>query len=1576
MTILHCYRVAIVSLFFLFPTTLLANTPYVVSPNIQAQDRYRQAFNPALIQTNKIETSRAYQKKYPIIQSDGYIEYELSGREFTTDPTLFETIRQDELFKQIPKTIQLGPPRLELRYLIQLDGQLADDLFISYYLFKEPDFPGQYSIEVQKGNNLLRFGQQNLGFKPVPFLQTKQSFEGVQFQSTQQNWNTTFAVGRARSKPQKYETFASNQTQFQLGNNFILEGSETVYINNQTVDPKDYILNYISGNLSFSRTLSPSDVIKVIYQFTNPVEDFIPSLSNKSILGHQFEWAPKDEVPTQKYLRLPASQSYRLDQDHRYWRRFYLDLPEDHHYLENVILRHQDQTLIENIDYRIQDQKIHFFHRSFEVNDLLSIEYDYVETELISEPLEIQSTQGPFYLLYGNIVPESLSVRYEEYDAQEYIDYIVDYKTGSLFFTYPIPSDADIMVDYRYLKEVVQDEAKPSSAWQVRSSYLENRSKSNDDTLQTQIETIQASQVSIVDGLQQIQLAQGAINTDKALQFSTEALANQVVSINAYKGQVFMAADATIPNGLVITYQHFQLFSAQYSFTGTGSSRYDSRQNGYTPPTLPIAFNGIYKIIISENGQELYVLNSENQDREFIVNYEDDGQYFTLDFLVGQQSLLTQLPQPNQTITVFYSYDSSTRENAFDDSHQVLDVGVSYSPIETWRLDAELAESRVNLRSNEISQSTQLVSDGRLTAYDLNANSLLIKQGSETVFVNGVSRRPFIHYTIDTINGRITFIEPIPVGTPILVSFTVIDEVQPIQQHARAFSLKNTLNSSQKGLWSVSNEFKTLAPEFVPIGQLNETPGETIVQNTMTWANSPRLNASVNHRSSLLNGSSVLSDRQLHHIDSTVSIPIYDIDSRHYVRLEKDQKEVVTTVPSSLDGLSTFNKESLGAKSSTLIEYSPRFKLGSSHRQINLYGTISKQDLQNHLDQNSEIRFYKIQSDIVYTVLNPWGVQSLQFRPLAGVSLENSSVFDDYTARKEGLIIGLGLNSTLMKGLTEDARIERNALTFTRNTTDIDDIIYNYHSHLNYVPFQWLQSHYKIDHTEDFGPVIGQEYLVHDQKDISLKRFNPRPILNRFDAPPFLIQSFNSAYFTGKHYTMYRRENNQLTLTDTTLKQVALYQVKLAPGLQLDRTHVSTTDREYLDLHQTSCQTFHNSSSNSLQWNAETTYEPTLPYLNVFRHKYSLRNTRLRSESLTDFTDRRTEIDTLIQENDSKHHISMTPQHLNLGPISFYQTTGSFLWHRQVQHDENTTESTNTSTFLDNFNLLERQVSVESSVFRRLDSSLSYTRHDDYYNRNKSSTTVGSLFKRQHQIDSEFTVSPWTSIDVGFGINTLYLSQFSDTDVYVPTDTLLNSSDTALFYRKKGGNLGLDYHMTQTIDLHVGSQLYFTEQEQTLPLINETFKEFTNDLGSTWSPLSGLKIRYDLRFHQLKNNQDNFDGESRKLTIIYNPIHYKNYNIDIKLTEEQHSGFGFNQIENDLSQQLSGTVLRQQIRERKDKVFKASLLLTIDIPLDSYRYLDTLKITGEGYFKTISDDFIDNNNYDISGFYLKASILL
>ena len=117
-----------------------------------AGNRARQPYQPThfSLYQNQDET---IEKSYPILNNSGYITYMFSGREFSNDPDLFDTIQRDETFLKIPKSIQLGPPRLELSYLLELKGQLDDDLFVSYYLFKEPDFPGKYSIEIRKNTN-------------------------------------------------------------------------------------------------------------------------------------------------------------------------------------------------------------------------------------------------------------------------------------------------------------------------------------------------------------------------------------------------------------------------------------------------------------------------------------------------------------------------------------------------------------------------------------------------------------------------------------------------------------------------------------------------------------------------------------------------------------------------------------------------------------------------------------------------------------------------------------------------------------------------------------------------------------------------------------------------------------------------------------------------------------------------------------------------------------------------------------------------------------------------------------------------------------------------------------------------------------------------------------------------------------------------------------------------------------------------------------------------------------------------------------------------------------------------------
>ena len=78
---------------------------------------------PSYTHKNTIETQPT-KNIYPDVNSTGFIEIKLSGRDYTNDINKLDTIRNDEYYKKIPKDIMKGSTKLENRYNIELHGKL------------------------------------------------------------------------------------------------------------------------------------------------------------------------------------------------------------------------------------------------------------------------------------------------------------------------------------------------------------------------------------------------------------------------------------------------------------------------------------------------------------------------------------------------------------------------------------------------------------------------------------------------------------------------------------------------------------------------------------------------------------------------------------------------------------------------------------------------------------------------------------------------------------------------------------------------------------------------------------------------------------------------------------------------------------------------------------------------------------------------------------------------------------------------------------------------------------------------------------------------------------------------------------------------------------------------------------------------------------------------------------------------------------------------------------------------------------------------------------------------------------
>ena len=149
------------------------------------------------------------------------------------------------------------------------------------------------------------------------------------------------------------------------------------------------------------------------------------------------------------------------------------------------------------------------------------------------------------------------------------------------------------------------------------------------------------------------------------------------------------------------------------------------------------------------------------------------------------------------------------------------------------------------------------------------------------------------------------------------------------------------------------------------------------------------------------------------------------------------------------------------------------------------------------------------------------------------------------------------------------------------------------------------------------------------------------------------------------------------------------------------------------------------------------------------------------------------------------------------------------------------------------------------------------------------------------------------------------------------------------------------------------------------------FRQIKGSTGIVVTPLSGLNFGYDYSIKQLHSNEfNNVTGYQDIFSVIYNPIKYENFELQFKFTLDRNWGFGFNTIEQAQLLQTNNELTSIDIISRDDQIYLSSLNLNIKLPINNSEHLESVILTGEGYFKKIIDKFNPENELQLTGFYL------
>ncbi|MFC1559927.1 hypothetical protein ACFLZ2_02195 [Candidatus Margulisiibacteriota bacterium] len=191
-----------------------------------------------------------------------------------------------------------GPWQESLK--LKITGKLSEKLSVSYDLEQQQDLPDRHNVQVTYDKTQLNFGDFQATFGGNEFASATKSLNGVMVTS-KDNWYDMILVpsSKLKSYTQFLATQRGNNTMgpYNLGHNSIIEGSEIIELNNVKLRRHmDYTIDYFEGKVTFKRILSPEDEIKYIYEYTNIIDLFFPTVSKRDFIGLRFDVKQLDQA--------------------------------------------------------------------------------------------------------------------------------------------------------------------------------------------------------------------------------------------------------------------------------------------------------------------------------------------------------------------------------------------------------------------------------------------------------------------------------------------------------------------------------------------------------------------------------------------------------------------------------------------------------------------------------------------------------------------------------------------------------------------------------------------------------------------------------------------------------------------------------------------------------------------------------------------------------------------------------------------------------------------------------------------------------------------------------------------------------------------------------------------------------------------------------------------------------------------------------------------------------------------------------------------------------------------------------
>ncbi|MGE4170434.1 MAG: hypothetical protein AB7F28_06915 [Candidatus Margulisiibacteriota bacterium] len=1571
----------------------IPESPYLDTPN---RDSFRYPFPPP--------------NPYPDLNLAGFYEGKISGRNYepksVTDPR-WNTIRNDPIYNKLPPDVLVGDPRIELRYRFNVDGKLDEDLAVHYDIEQEPDFPGKYDIKVKYKKTEMTFWQFDSEFKNGEFINLQRALDGFKLTSYDDNWETIVAVGRQRSEPRKYDTNGDGSNIIKLGNTSILEGSVKVFVNNGLkTEGVDYTINYYSGEITFKERKTVEDFIRVIYEFTNPIEDFLPVLSRKNFIGGQFIWRSTPKPVETKYS---GKSTEELWPNPSASSNVTFKLKNSYLVLGTEMLTLNNRPLRKNKDYTLDQQAgtITLLDETLGPDDRLVMSYEYYQIEDNADDLIGSNSTGPYLLSRKNILFGTVSVVANGLAMTEGVDYTLDYAAGKLNFRFPIAYPSVITAVYKAVKSSVAiPKIKDATPFSVGVTYLNEYVRSQDQQLESAVPTETYTVSSNVFHTNSF-----PINPSKDVTVLVNGATANVVVSNPYTGEITIVSPVISGSAKVdVTYTYRKSLRTTAIFqvkNPRSDGLYSTQANDFFLKDTPVKYKGISYISIYR-GVEIRLADGQ----DFISDYDPNGQQgqqLAIRFLKADpsnQSTLTDLPRAGERITIVYDYTPASSPDPGNIDQKMVGLTFGAKLTDELSVNTEVAGAQNNFeRPKKSTTFTQAGTGQDSTEYILGQNNIV--ENSEYVYLDNRLQTKDRDYVINYLNGRLRFrnLTPGPNNT-IRVDYDYFDTTAVTKAGVeKDFKFATKVGVAYKtDTLDIKTSLKNIDRDFVPLAPIQDPKGSTAFTNAVVWKLSPleTLSTDYNHfqifRAKKDNNSDAFLNQDEFKVGSRLLFWDGYFDTTQQFRYFQEIQDPLTTVATeNLHDVDSYTYAYDGSVSFGPDTFRTKITKGLARSTNDFLDRVALSD--NYVDKTS------LESTMAFR--NVFLLGDTRFSPLYDRSqtttvtqvsptqnLDAVSTRTTYGFKSRFVphpTLSMSANYDLQEIKDQGSAVSEN-VTYVRN---------NYYD-ADFNPFGWVQSRADYQRSEAESPLVGQKGHMEERTNFRISRFSPYGMATSalgVSQREVWLSPIRESYLSFDVNDSNTRDNNDKNLFNRNHNRLGLYQVTPWTGLRLSQIFWENERSGGLTSLETTTVSRNATTREYDHQGATFSVTPEWSILQLFTYQFDYdqaNDKNLNNQVANSGTSNRTTENRPFFKRNQR--LSFSP-----GEVRFL---GISLGKSYAVLEENWNNNTNsrrsedylpdgtvvtTSVFQDNASIKTLKLSAGCVPFQTitLDGTVSST--NEVYNRNLNANAQGTTYKLSRDLLLTGQYTPWgfLSLNSKYALSTL--SQYRSPYINTSLDSLLaaKAAQTDVFLDYLGRYQSqIDWLVTLTpisfFSVRTGLGYKVIQESYVVTASaqsDDAILQQITTVGSVLRPILNMDISYDYSVKQtLRNGIDNGQGYSGRTVLAYKPITWAGVEVVFSYERVDTWGKDLSDLDRDLSIQGTGNDIRTTILERKDSVETGSLRININIPLNA-PYVKNLVITGEGYLKKIKNELDafkgpdePKTSYEISGMYLKGTL--